>query len=56
MDALLEETLALNKTTLNALRAVIMTEDLDRVKAHGLFSQLERLHNRMKSVAVKGAA
>ena len=56
MDPILEETLALNKTTLEALRACIMTEDMDRVKAHGLFSELERLHNRVKYVAIRGAA
>ena len=52
MDAVLEETLELNKTTLDLLRTCIMTENLDRVKVHGLFSELQRLHNRIKKIAV----
>lgn len=56
MNSLLDESIKLNKTTLNALRAVIMTEDLDRVKAHNLFCELEGLNRRVERLAMRGAA
>lgn len=56
MDAVLEETLRLNKTSLEALRLLIFSDSYDKVKATNLLHDLEGLHRRVNRVAMLGAA
>lgn len=56
MDEVLEETLRLNQTTLEALRAVIFSDDYDKVRATNLLHDLEGLHRRVNRIAMLGAA